>query len=369
MNDSIRPRLRQRREELGLSQVALAAAAELTRQSVGAIEAGRAVPGVDVALRLARALGCGVEDLFGQREPEGSVQAEAFERGTSGRVVVARLFGRLVAYELRGADVRTAADALVTTADSEHVTLEPLRPPPEFAETIIVMGCAPALGIVSDHLNRAAAPGRYVWLSGSSTAALAALGKHQTHMAGVHLVDARSGDANVADVRRLAGSEPSVLITLARWEAGIVLPRGNPKRIRTGAHLTRRGLRLAVRELGSGARRLLDRQLKNAGAPPTLPRSAAVVQVRGQLEVAQAVALGAADAGIATRDAALAFGLDFVSLAEERYDLALPLALLSDARLQRWFDALTSAAVRRELSVLGYDVRQSGTRVAEVHAA
>jgi putative molybdopterin biosynthesis protein len=368
MGDSIRPRLRQRREELGLSQVALAAAAELTRQSVGAIETGRAVPGVDVALRLARALGCGVEDLFGELEPGSAVQAEAFERGTSGRVIVARIFGRLVAYELRGADVRTAADAVVTAADNEHVTLEPLRPLPEFAETIIVMGCAPALGIVSDHLNRSAAPGRYVWLSGSSTAALAALGKHQAHIAGVHLVDARSGDANVADVRRLAGSEPSVLITLARWEAGIVLPRGNPKRIRTGAHLTRRGLRLAVRELGSGARRLLDRELKSAGAPHTLPRSAAV-QARGQLEVAQAVALGAADAGIATRDAALAFGLDFVSLAEERYDLALPLALLSDARLQRWFDALTSAAVRRELSALGYDVRQSGARVAEVHAA
>jgi molybdate-binding protein/DNA-binding XRE family transcriptional regulator len=368
MRESSEPRLRQRREELGLSQVALAAAAKLTRQSIGAIEAGRAVPGVDVALRLAHALGCAVEDLFGQREPEGSLRAEAFERGTSGRVAVARLGERFVAYPLRGADVRTAADALVTATGSDHVTLEPLRPLPELTQTIIVMGCAPALGIVCDRLNRSAAPAHYLWLSASSTAALAALGKRQAHLAGVHLVDARSGDANVTDVRRLAGSEPSVLITLARWEAGIVVAPGNPKRIRSGAQLTRRGLRLAVRELGSGARRLLDRELKSAGAPLELARSA-VTQVRGQLEVAQAVALGAAHAGIATRDAALAFGLDFVSLAEERYDLAVPLALLSDARLERWFDALTSAAVRRELSQLGYDVRQSGVRVAEVHAA
>jgi molybdate-binding protein len=180
------------------------------------------------------------------------------------------------------------------------------------------------------------------------------------------LVDAQSGDANVSDVRRLTGSEPTVLVTLARWEAGIVLPPGNPKRIRSGAHLTRRGLRLAVRESGSGARRLLDRELKSAGAPHGLA-GAAAIQARGQLEVAQAISLGAADAGIATRDAALAFGLDFISIAEERYDLALPLTLLRDARLQRWFDALTSRAVRRELSELGYDVRQSGVRVAEVH--
>ena len=363
-----RSSVKQRREQLGLSQLALAAAAQLTRQSIGSIEAGRSLPGVDVALRLARALECRVEELFGEHGAEDSLQAEAFERGTAGRVALARIGGRFVAYELRGADLCTAADAVVTATAHGRVTVEPLRSLPELGETVIVMGCAPALGLIADRLNQHASTGRYVWLSGSSTAALTALGKQHAHIAGVHLVDPRSGDANVADVRRLAGSEPLALITLARWEAGIVLAPGNAKRIRSGADLARRGLRLAAREAGSGARRLLDQELKKAGAARDLARAAAI-QARGQLEVAQAVALGAADAGVATRDAALAFGLDFVPLAEERYDLALPLALLTDTRLQRWFDALTSAAVRRELTSLGYDVSHAGTRVAEVHAA
>ncbi|MBX3249207.1 MAG: regulator of molybdate uptake, partial [Myxococcales bacterium] len=75
------------------------------------------------------------------------------------------------------------------------------------------------------------------------------------------------------------------------------------------------------------------------------------------------------DAGVATRDAALAFGLHFVPLSEERYDLVIPRASLDDPRVERWLDALTSRAVRIELDALGYDVTHAGDRVAEIGAA
>lgn len=60
------PGIRSRRQALGISQVALAARSQLTRQSISAIEAKRSIPSVDVALRLAKALECTVEDLFGE---------------------------------------------------------------------------------------------------------------------------------------------------------------------------------------------------------------------------------------------------------------------------------------------------------------
>jgi molybdate-binding protein len=85
--------------------------------------------------------------------------------------------------------------------------------------------------------------------------------------------------------------------------------------------------------------------------------------------VAHAIAIGAGDVGIATRDAALAFGLDFVPLAEERYDLVVSRAELADPRMQRLLDTMTTAAFRRELVALGYDVRACGDRVAELGAA
>ncbi|MGC4089380.1 MAG: helix-turn-helix domain-containing protein [Polyangiaceae bacterium] len=57
--------MRELREAVGLSQTELGQAARLSRQSISAIESGRSMPAVDVALRLASALEATVEQLFG----------------------------------------------------------------------------------------------------------------------------------------------------------------------------------------------------------------------------------------------------------------------------------------------------------------
>src|SRR5690606_9193235 len=92
------------------------------------------------------------------------------------------------------------------------------------------------------------------------------------------------------------------------------------------------------------------------------------LRARGHFDVARLVALGVADTGVATRDAALAFGLAFVPLTTERFDLAVPASTLRDERLQRMFGVLTSGAFRRELESLGYEASAAGERVAEVAA-
>jgi len=388
MVERVESRVRALREQRGLSQVALAAAAQLSRQSIGAIEAGRTLPAVDVALRIARALDVSVEELFGEAASELSLMTEPTSAALTGRVALANIAGRWLSYRLDGAAVRTSADALAVSAGPERtpaagllrgapapagLCVTPLRTPAEARDNVVLMGCALGLGLLADRLNSRPGPGRFLWLTRSSTGALGALAAQQTHLAGVHFVDTKTGEANVADVRRLAGRSMAgggalALITLARWEAGLVTAPQSGKGIRCAADLGRRGLRLVVREPGSGARRLLEAELRKAGLPRELA-SAAPLQASGHLEVAQAVAMGAADAGIATRDAALALGLGFVPLAEERFDLVLPLEALADARLARLFDVLSSAAFQRELACLGYDVRSSGTRVAELSAA
>jgi putative molybdopterin biosynthesis protein len=60
----VRNQLRAIRTRLALSQQDLATAAGITRQTVGGLEAGLYAPSAGVALRLARTLGCRVEDLF-----------------------------------------------------------------------------------------------------------------------------------------------------------------------------------------------------------------------------------------------------------------------------------------------------------------
>lgn len=361
-------RVRELREARGLSQVTLAATVGLTRQSVHSIEAGRAVPAVDVALRLASALDCPVESLFGASAIDTRLSTEQVTGSTAGRVALAHISGRWLSYSLDREGIGRSADALVANTKAGRVEVEVLRPSTESRENVVIMGCAPALGLLADRLNAHAGPGHFLWFGRSSMKALEALGREQTHLAGVHLVDLKTGESNVPDVRRYNLKRAVALITLGRWEVGLVVAHGNPKGITQVSHLGKRGLRLVSRETGSGARRLFERELKRAGLSVDIARNA-VVQASGHLEVAQAIDIGAGDAGIATRDAALAFDLTFVPIAEERYDLVVPCDKLSDPRMARLFDVMTAAPLRRELASLGYDVSPCGDRVAEIHTS
>jgi len=357
--------VRARREALGLSQVALARAAGISRQALGAIEAGRATPAVDVALRIASALETAVEALFGTAARPDRLRAEPWAPNMSGRVALARVGARWVAYPLAGPHISTSADGLVRARRKHALVVEPWLPIEREYEPLVVMGCAAALGLLADRLGARPGAGRFLWVPASSTRALESLATHQTHVAGVHLVDGRTGEPDLVELRTIAGSEAFVIVTLARWEAGFLVAPGNPKQIRSAADLGRRALRLVVRELGSGARRLLDRELCAAGLAALAER--ARLRASGHLEVAQAIALGAADVGVASRDMAIALGLGFVPLAEERYDLVVPRSAWTDPRIERLLDGMTSAPVRDELQSLGYDVRSTGVRVAEVH--
>ena len=331
-----------------------------------AIETGRAMPAVDVALRLAGALDCSVEALFGIRATEQRLTAEPVGESSPGRVALAHISGRWLSYAMVPGGIGRSADAVVSRSE-RGFEVDLLRTPAELRENVVLMGCAPALGLLADRLNAHAGPGRFLWLSRSSTSALEALGRGQAHLSGVHLVDAKTGEANVPDARSHNPQRALVLITLAGWEVGLVVASGNPKQILSVSDLHAPGVRLISRESGSGARRLLDRELHLAQLPLDLAETA--TQASGHLELAQAVAIGAGDVGIATRDAALAFGLAFVPLAEERYDLVVPRDELNDPKLARLFDVMTAGPFRRELSSLGYDLRQCGERVAEIFTA
>lgn len=365
----VRPnQVRARREAQGLTQGALAERAQLTRQSVSAVEAGRSTPGVDVALRIARALDCAVEDLFGAAPSAERLRATLGPGEGSDRVALALIGGRWVSHPLSQDASCRSADGLIARRLRDEVFVEMLSPMAEAQDNLVLMGCATGLGVLADRLNMRSGPGRFIWLPRSSTAALQGLARDQTHVAGVHLVDGRTGEANIPDVRRLRHREALALVTLARWEAGLVLRPSDRARIRGAADLGKRGLRLVARESGAGAQRLLERELRAAGLPLSIGQKSRL-RASGHLELARMVAMGAGDTGIATRDVAMTQGLDFVPLAEERYDLAVPRSLLVDPRMARLLDVLVSASFRRELSALGYDVQDTGARVAEVSAS
>jgi molybdate-binding protein len=184
------------------------------------------------------------------------------------------------------------------------------------------------------------------------------------HIAGSHLRDRASGESNLPAIRSRFARGSVAVIGFAVWEQGLIVARGNPKAIRSVADLGRKDVTIVNREPGAGCRNLLDEGLAQAGVP--IRRVSGYDQIApGHLPAAWHVLSGRADCCIATRAAARVFGLGFLPLLAERYDLVIRKPDLDRPEMQVLLDALGRAAFRRELEGLGgYDAAASGTRVA-----
>jgi len=369
--------VRQRRQSLGLSQQALARLCGLTRQAVHAIEVGQYVPSTAVALRLARALGCPVDELFRLPDDQACVEAEWLGEtsAVAGRLRagLARVGDRLLARPLTGTGAAyTAADGLtVPTMAAQaqlgrRIAIELLIDARLLDNTVVVLGCDPAIALLGAHLTRRYPTFRLMWTHSTSLAALHMLGQGEAHAAGTHLWDQESGDYNVPYVRRELPGHRLVVITLSQWQQGLMVRRGNPKGIIGPADLGRRDISIVNREQGAGSRMLLDLWLHQQGIATSRVRGYRR-EVASHLAVAEAVATGAADTGPGILAAARLLGLDFLPLREERYDLVIPLAFLNVPPVQALLEIAASVPFRQELEALGgYDTTQTGTVVAEM---
>jgi putative molybdopterin biosynthesis protein len=185
------------------------------------------------------------------------------------------------------------------------------------------------------------------------------------HVAGCHLLDPRTRQYNLPAVVRYLPF-PATVVTFAVWDQGLVVQPGNPKQIRGVEDLVRPGIFMVNREEGSGSRGLLNEALAEADVP--VEHIAGYDRVAySHITVAEAVGMGLADTGVAVRAAAIALGLDFVPLGQERYDLVFPNHFLDDPAVVELLSALKRPTLRRQVEALGgYDVATMG---AEPRAA
>ena len=367
--------VRAARRARNLSQGDLAKRSGISRQALGAIESNTYQPNVSVALAIARELGTTVEALFGDsREEIRHVRARwdneggAAAVGKHPRVALGRVGGKLVARPQAPVHLALApAAGMVEHAARGGAEVASFRTDDEIDATLLIAGCDPAAALLTEWLARRRSPVSPVVLSCSSGKALHELLEGRAHIAGVHLRDPKSGDFNCGAVVRGLKRHPAVLVNFARWELGIATAPGNPLKLRGFADLARAHARIANRELGSGARAALDEAIAELGI-----RADAIEgyqhEFPGHLEVAAAIANGQADFGMTIRVAADVYGLGFVPLREERYDLVILKRDLDSTPVKAILDALNSRGLAREVEQFcGYDTSQMGTILAHLN--
>lgn len=216
------------------------------------------------------------------------------------------------------------------------------------------------LQILQRELNRRHPSLLMTFASMSSAAGLAAVVERRAHLAGMHLLDSDTGEYNRPQVAAAFDGKRAFLVTLALRQQGLILPRGNPRRVAGLADVLRLRLRLATREPGSGVRALQDHLLKRHKlGRRKLPGSER--DLTTHLEVATAVAEGRVDAGIGTLAPARSLGLDFLPLVWERYDLVTTDEAFYHRPTQAFFEMVKSDWLRELVAGLpGYDARPTG---------
>jgi len=292
------------------------------------------------------------------------------------RVTVGRVGDRVVAAPLsRGAGVITSlarADGIVRIPRfsegvnaGDEVSVELYTSPDEIERTIVHIGSHDlTLDLLAQFLAESGR--RFVSANAGSLGGLIALRRGEAHLAGSHLLDPETGEYNVSYVKQYLPDTPVVLVTLLRREQGLIVAKGNPKKIASLADLARSDVGYINRQRGAGTRVLLDYRLGQLGIAPE--------QVRGyereeytHLAVAAAVRSGVADCGLGVRAAARALDLDFVPVEWERYDLVIPKPYYESDLLKPLLDLIRGDSFRQVVAQLeGYDPNPMGQVVTEL---
>jgi putative molybdopterin biosynthesis protein len=250
---------------------------------------------------------------------------------------------------------------------NEEMEAELLVDEEEIFNTVVVTGSHDiTIDVLADEIRRLGYNIRVSSGNVGSLGGLMALRKGTCHVAGSHLLDTKTGEYNVAYVKRyLKGSSVSIFHLVLR-DQGLIVARGNPKGIGGMNDLTRDDIAFVNRQAGSGTRVLLDYKLEQLGVNPESIKGYGHEEFT-HMAVAVDVLSGAADCGLGIFAAARALDLDFIPIEQEQYDLIIPSSILDNRNIQAILKTIASQSFRERVTDLGgYDPSKSGQFWLEV---
>ena len=288
------------------------------------------------------------------------------------RVRMGRVNGRTVATPLsRGAGVVTSfvkADGIMTIPQNsegfpagDEVRVRLLRPMAEIERSLVVIGSHdPLIDEVGQFLHAAHPDMSVASTHVGSMGAITAAKRGENHCGGIHLFDEASGAYNEAYLEKHFPQGGVRQVECVYRIQGLMVAPGNPLGIAGLADMAKEGMRFVNRQKGSGTRILNDYLCKRDGID-TASIYGYDHEEFTHTAVAALVEAGSADAGMGIYSAAKMYGLGFVPVCEEQYDLLIPDYAWDTPMVQALLEVLKSDEFRARMEALGgYRVDQPG---------
>lgn len=261
------------------------------------------------------------------------------------------------------------ADGLLTipsgsegVGGGEKVEVELLRRQAEVDSTLVCIGSHDnILDLLANYLHKERPIVRLSSAHVGSMGGIMAIKRGEAHVAGTHLLDETSGEYNVPFIQRFLKDLPLELINLCYREQGLIVAKNNPLNIKGFADIVEGKHSFINRQNGAGTRLLTDKVLNDQNIDPS--------QIPGydheeytHMSVAASVANGSVNAGMGIRAAANALDLDFIPVAEERYDIIIPTKFVDEKKVTTFLNLIrTNNSFQKAILALGgYDLRDCG---------
>ena len=242
-----------------------------------------------------------------------------------------------------------------------EVTVRLLSPLEKLRNTLVVIGSHdPLLDEVADMLHLEDSS---LFMSSShvgSMGGIMAIRRGEAHAAGCHLLNTQDGSYNRSFMKKYFPRGDVKLVRCVGRQQGLMVARGNPLNIQKFSDIAAEGVRYVNRQKGSGTRMLTDYLCKQEN----LDTSAIYGYDREELthtSVAAQIVSGSADAGMGIYSAAKLYGLDFIPICIEEYDLIIPDHAWETPMVRQLIATLKSDGFRDKiLSLGGYTVENPG---------
>ena len=244
----------------------------------------------------------------------------------------------------------------------EIVEIELLREKEEIDTTLVSIGSHDnILDLLANQLYTQTPRIRLSSAHVGSMGGIMAIRRGEAHIAGSHLLDEDTGEYNITFLKRFLAEIPLHLINLCYREQGLIVQKHNPLNITSFEDIVANRLTFINRQKGAGTRLLTDKVINDMKIDP-LSISGYDHEEYTHMNVAVAVASGSVDTGMGIKAAAVALDLDFIPIAEERYDLIIPEHHLDDTRVQAALEIIreNKQFYDKILALGGYNLRDSG---------